>query len=106
MQGFFDWDTFEAKLNCLSRWFSIRVRCDRFIAVCIHKNPNIQDSVSFYLFVFVFSIVWNHFPLPHVRFESIQDRKLKASFESLFKVTSPTLVTTRWAYMFLPYTRG
>ena len=43
IQEFFMWDDFETTLNCISRWFSIRARCDRFIAECIMKNQSIQD---------------------------------------------------------------
>lgn len=45
MQNFFDWESFSDTLNCLSRWFSLRIRCDRFIAICINKNPKIQARI-------------------------------------------------------------
>ena len=54
IQEFFMWDDFETTLNCISRWFSIRARCDRFIAECIMKNQNIQD------WLLTRSIPWHH----------------------------------------------
>lgn len=57
MQGFFEWESFELVLNCLSRWFSLRARCDRFMAVCINKNPRIQDAWTLICVALLFSVV-------------------------------------------------
>ena len=48
MQDLWNWKDFHDTLNCLSRWFSVRARCDRFIAECVMKNDRIQDSVAGY----------------------------------------------------------
>lgn len=66
----FNWESFQPKLNTLSRYFSLRTRCDRFISVCIRKN------------------------------NAVVGQKLKDSFAILFAKTCPTLVATRWGYLF------
>lgn len=43
MQDYFQWDDFHETLNSISRWFSLRIRCDRFIAICIMRNDKIQE---------------------------------------------------------------
>ncbi|CAE6937046.1 RSN1 [Symbiodinium microadriaticum] len=69
MESYFDWQQFFDQLNALSRWFSIRARCDRFVSVCVRQNPCVQGI------------------------------RLKQSFEELFKSTCPTMVSTRWGYL-------
>ena len=64
--GLYDQDS----LASLSRWFSLRSRCDRFVALCIYRNQSIQTAA------------------------------LKKSFASLFKLTCPTLVSSRWNYIY------
>ena len=63
--GFYDQDS----LASLSRWFSLRTRCDRFISVCIYGNRSMTPA-------------------------------LKKSFAALFKVTCPTLVSSRWNFIY------
>ena len=46
LHGFFDWKTFGDQLNSVSRWFSLRARCDRFISVCIRKNSSVQAGLA------------------------------------------------------------
>lgn len=71
MTNFFDWeDTFRNQLSAVSRWFSIRARCDRFIHFCIYRNP------------------------------AIRGLDLKRSFAALYKLTCPTLVSSRWGYIY------
>lgn len=68
---FFQWeDEFKAQLSSLARWFGLRIRCDRFIAVCINANT------------------------------AIETKALKASFASLYKRTCPALVSSRWGYIY------
>lgn len=63
-------EQFHDQLNAVSRWFSNRDRCDRFIAKCILQNTNITNP------------------------------KLKSSFAAMYRSTCPTLVTTRWSYLY------
>ena len=103
---FFTLNEFEQTLNCISRWFSIRDRCDRFIAVCINQNTRIEDKRALHrkcfsrehlikLFYITCLVAGLFMVLP------LQDDRLKKSFAALFKVTCPTLVSTRWGYLCL-----
>lgn len=48
VEGWFGWKTwYEEQLNAMCLFFSTRGRCDRFIAVCIHRN--VQDWVPLFL---------------------------------------------------------
>ena len=100
MESYFDWQQFFDQLNALSRWFSIRARCDRFVSVCIRQNPCVQvtrqqqwqQSHSSLLLSMILQRV--------VRCAS-QGIRLKQSFEELFKSTCPTMVSTCWGYLYL-----
>lgn len=71
MTEFFSWDDeFKEQLASLSRYFSIRDRCDRFIVKCIFQN------------------------------EQIESYRLKQSFATMYKATCPTLVATRWNFIY------